>query len=131
MPTVRVEYNPFTNKPVDDAVNELYKDLPYTIAAHLNIEGHDLHDGGVSEKEIIVNLIECDKRDLNTNDIQITIIAHRFEERVARNDEVTKKIGAEINATLRQEVHCGEYDDITFAVSIWLVEMSYVTFGGE
>lgn len=128
MPTVRVEYNPFSSKPdVMAAVNDLYTYLPAIIAPVMNIEGRELHDGGVGESEIIVNLIEYSKRDLNINDIQITVIAHRFEERVARLDEMTQAIRDGVKVTLHASVFGDDYINIKVGISIWLIEMGYAT----
>jgi hypothetical protein len=132
MPTVRIEYNPFSsNGDIEEAVNELYPYLPAIIAPLMNIDGRDLHDGGVSESEIIINLIECSKRDVNINDIQITVIAHNFEERVARVDEITNAIRDGVKTTLHAEIFDGDYINIKVGISIWLVEMGYATINKE
>jgi hypothetical protein len=129
MPTVRLEYNPFSSNPeIEEAVHDLYTELPGIIAPVINIEGCSIHNGGVTESEIIVNIIEYSKRDLNVNDIQITIIAHRFEERVAKIDEMTDVIRDAVKSTLNTDMFYDDYINLKVGVSIWLVEMGYATF---
>lgn len=127
MPTVRLEYNPHSSKPTKEAVLDLYKYLPAIIAPAMNIEGRHVHDGGVGESEIIVNLIEYSKHDLNINDIQITVIAHNFEERVARVDEMTDYIREQVKETQHAKIFDGDYVEMKVGVSIWLVAMGYAT----
>jgi hypothetical protein len=130
MPTVRIEYNPFSNNApegVEVAVYDFYRSLPAIIAPKMNIAGRDLHDGGVGENEILLDVVAYSRFALNVNDIQITVIAHRFEERVARVDEVTDAIRDEVKALLNTEAFGGDYDGITVGVSIWLVDMGYAT----
>lgn len=127
MPTVRLEFNPNSKHPgVYAAVDDIYRQLPAIVAPQMNIEGRELHDGGVGEKEIIVNLFHYSKEDLNINDIQITVIAHRFKERLARLDQMTDAIREGISAILQPEL-ANAYKGMRIAVSVWLLDMGYAT----
>ena len=126
MPTVRIEYQPQPEKwpePIYRAfLKKLADKLPTIIAPEMNINGRDLHDGGVSENEILVDGVEYSHLSRNVNNVQITVIAHRFDERVARLDEVTTAIKNGVLEVLR------DFDrDLTIGISVCLVEMGYAS----
>ena len=124
MPTARIEYQP--DKGYEEIVGHLADDLPRIVAPQMNIGGRELHDGGVGESEILVDAVEYSRFARNINDIQITVIAHRFDERVARLDEATEAVKQGVVEVLR------DFDrNLTVGISIWLVEMGYATIGKE
>jgi hypothetical protein len=121
MPTARIEYQP--DKGYEDIVEHLADELPRIVAPQMNIGDRELHDGGVGESEILVDATEYSRFARNVNSIQITVIAHRFDERVTRLDEATEAIKQGVMEVLR------DFDrNLTVGVSIWLVEMGYATY---
>jgi hypothetical protein len=118
VPTTTIEYDP--TKGYDEILDRLADEIPGIVAPQMNVSGRKLHDGGVSESEIIVRFMEFSPRDRNTNDIQITTRAHRFEERVARCDESTEAIKRGVMNILR------DFDrNIEVGIELDLVEMGY------
>lgn len=125
MPTVRVEYNPYSdNVNVSLVMILVTKRLPSIVAPQMNIEGRELHNGGVSENEIIVNTIPYSRYDQNVNDIQVTIIAHNYKERLQRVDEITEAIRDEILDIIQCEIG-NKHEYMKIAVSVWLIPMGY------
>ena len=124
MPTVRVEYQSFMGYMT--IMDELVDRLPLIVAPQMNIGGRELHDGGVGESEILLDATEYSHFARNVNHVQITVIAHRFDERVARIDEATEAIKQGVLEVLR------DFDrNLTVGISIWLVEMGYATIGKD
>lgn len=120
MPTVRIEYQPA--KGYEDIITRLADELPRITAPQMNVGGRELHDGGVGESEILVDAVEYSRFARNVNSIQITVIAHRFDERVTRLDEATEAIKDGVMETLR------DFDrNLKVGVSVWLIEMGYAT----
>ena len=120
MPTVWIKHKP--EKEYDEILDRLAGEMPSIAAPQMNVSGRELHDGGVGESEIMVEFLEFTPRDRNVNDIQITLIAHRFEERSQRLDDATKAIKEGVMAILR------DFDrNVKVGVSIWLVDMGYAT----
>lgn len=120
MPTVWIKHKP--EKEYDEILDRLADEIPSVAASQMNVSGRDLHDGGVSESEIMVEFLEFTLRDRNINDIQITLVAHRFEERSQRLDDATTAIKEGVMAIL------SEFDrNVKVGVSIWLVDMGYET----
>lgn len=119
MPTIWVKHQPSIHPQLLDRLAE---DLPRIASSQINVEGAELHEGGVGEEEIMIEFMEFSPRDRNVNDIQITMIAHTFSERQARLNEATSAITEGVGSIL---------DDFAFnvkiGVSIWLVEMGYQT----
>jgi len=120
MPTTLIEYKP--DKGYDDILDQLADEMSGIIAPQMNILGRELHDGGVGESEIIVRFIEFSPRDRNINDIQITVRAHRFEERVNRLDVITEVIKQSVMEVLR------DFDrTVNVGIEVDLIEMGYAT----
>lgn len=120
MPTVRIEYKP--DKGYEQIIGCLADDLPKIIAPQMNVRGRELHDGGVGESEILVDATKYSPFARNVNDIQITVIAHPFEERRVRLDEATEEIKKGVMEVLQ------DFDrSVKVGISIWLVEMGYAT----
>jgi len=119
MPTVLIEYKD-DDEGLMFQVIELAAEMPSIVAPHMNIDGRALHDGGVSENEILVDGRAYSAFAVNVNDIQVTVIAHRFDERVAKLDEMTEAIRQGIIGLL---TYNGQ--KLKVGVSIWLVEMGY------
>ena len=63
MPTTTVEYDP--TKGYDEILDWLADEIPGIVAPQMNVSGRKLHDGGVSENEIIVRFMEFSPRDRN------------------------------------------------------------------
>lgn len=61
--------------------------LPRLAAPHLNVEGAPRHEGGVTEKEVIVRLQAGDEEDINVH-----FRAHNFPERVKNDQQRTELI---------------------------------------
>lgn len=66
--------------------------LPRLAAPHLNVEGAPRHEGGVTEKEVIVRLQAGDEEDINAPDINVHFRAHNFPERVKNDQQRTELI---------------------------------------
>ena len=131
MPTVRIEYLP--NRGHEQIIGILADRLPGIVAPQMNIGGRELHDGGVGTSEILVDATAYTVFARNVNDIQITVIAHAFEERKKRIDEATEAVKDGVKAVLADF----EQDRLTYGglslasakigVSIWLIDMGYAT----
>lgn len=120
MPTTRIEYKP--GKGYEQIIERLADEMPRIAAPQMNIGGRELHDGGVGEGEILVDAVEYSQFARNVNDIQITLIAHAFDERRKRLDEATDAIKKGVKDVLR------DFDrNVKVGVSIWLVDMGYAT----
>lgn len=118
MPTVTIEYKP--DKGYDDILDRMADDMPGITAPQMNVEGRELHDGGVGESEIIVRFIAFSSRDRNINDLQVTVRAHRFAERVERIDPITEAIKEGVMGILRDFDRSAEV-----GIEVDLVEMGY------
>lgn len=124
MPNVTVKSKP--DKGYDAILDALAEHLPSIAASLMNIDGSALHEGGVGETEILVEFKEFSPRDRNVNDIQITMVAHAFPERVEKVEESTNQLKRGVMEVLR------DFDrNLVVGVSIWLVEMGYATIGKE
>lgn len=131
MPTVRIEYLP--NRGCEQIIGILADRLPGIVAPQMNIGGRELHDGGVGTSEILVDATAYTLFARNVNDIQITVIAHAFQERKDRLDEATEAVKEGVKAVLADF----ERDILTYGgmslvsvkigVSIWLIDMGYAT----
>lgn len=120
VPTVWIKHKP--EKEYGEILDRLAAEMPGIAAPQVNVSGRDLHDGGVGESEIMVEFLEFTPRDRNVNDIQITLIAHRFKKRRKRRDDATKAIKEGVMNVLR------DFDrNVKVGVSIWLVDMGYET----
>ncbi len=120
MPTVLIQYRP--GQGYEQIIERLADASPGITAPQMNVAGRKLHDGGVSEKEMVVDATEYSRFARNTNDIQLTVIAHAFDERRERVDEATECIKVGVAEILR------DFDrNLKVGVSIWLVEMGYAT----
>ena len=120
MPTALIEYRP--NGEYEPIIERLAAEMPAIAAPQMNIDGRELHDGGVGESEILVDAREYSRFAQNVNHIQITVIAHRFPQRVEKLDEATKAIKEGVMAVL------ADFDrNVTVGISIWLVDMGYET----
>ncbi|MCA9357968.1 hypothetical protein KC902_01770 [Candidatus Kaiserbacteria bacterium] len=122
MPTVLLQYQDRKDVGMRALLNTLAENLPRIIAEQMNIPGHELHDGGVSEKEIIYDAQPYSQYARNTNGLQITVRAHRFEERLARINEMTDAIKEGVVESLR-----GIEQPFKIAVEVDLVDMGYTT----
>lgn len=120
MPTVRIEYKP--NHGYELIIHFLANQLPRIIAPQMNIGGRELHDGGVSTSEILVDATVYTQFARNVNDIQITVIAHAFQERKDRLDEATEAVKEGVKAVLANFDH-----NVKVGISIWLIDMGYAT----
>lgn len=120
MPRIRVKSK--VNKVSGSVLDLLADSLPGNAAPIMNIHGKALHDGGVGETEIMVEFEEFSARDRNVNDIQITIVAHRFPERVAGIEWATKAFQASIESVMKNVSQ-----PLKLGVSIELVDMGYET----
>jgi hypothetical protein len=123
MPTVQVQYQPKNVR--KGIVSNLAYELPKIVAPQMNIDGRTLHDGGVGEKEILVDATAYTAFACNVNDLQITVIAHAFQERKDRLDEATEAIKEGVKKVLAT-FNC----KVKVGVSIWLIDMSYTTIEG-
>ena len=85
MPIVQLRYK--SDRGLEELVGNLAKALPAIIAPQLTVLGSELHDGMVTEKEIIVEVTECSQADINTKDLQITILAHNFPDRIETDEQ--------------------------------------------
>lgn len=120
MPTVKIQYQPARG--YESIVVTLVKEMPGIVFPEMNIAGRELHDGAVGEKEIIVEATEHPNYTRNINHIQVTVIAHAFEERVQRIDQATEAVKQGIMNILR------DFDrNVKVGVSIWLIQMGYAT----
>lgn len=120
MPTVRIEYQP--NKGYEQIIGVLADELPGIVAPQMNIGGRELHDGGVGTSEILVDATTYTQFARNVNDIQITVIAHAFQERKDRLDEATEAVKEGVKTVL------ADFDrNVKVGVSIWLIDMGYAT----
>lgn len=118
MPTVTIEYKP--DKGYDDILDRMADDMPGITAPQMNVQGRELHDGGVGESEIIVKFRPFSPRDRNINDMQITVRAHRFAERVERIDPITEAMKEGVMGILR------DFDrNVEVGIEVDLVEMGY------
>ena len=119
MPTVWVKYR--IEKGYGEILGRLANSLPSIVAPQMNVSGRAVHEGGVGEAEVMVEFLEFSPRDRNINDIQVTVIAHAFDERQSRLDEATEAIREGIAEILRDS------GNVKVGISIWLVEMGYAT----
>ena len=124
MPTVLLQYQDRKDVGMRALLNTLAENLPRIIAEQMNIPGHELHDGGVSEKEIIYDAQPYSQYARNTNGLQITVRAHRFEERLARIDEMAEAIKEGVVKFLRRR---RIEHTLKIAVEVDLVDMGYAT----
>lgn len=85
MPIVQLRYKP--GRDLEELACKLAEALPAIVAPQLSIAGAELHDGMVTQKEIIVEVTEGSQADVNTKDLQITILAHNFPERVETDEQ--------------------------------------------
>ena len=120
MPTVRIEYQP--NKGYEQIIGVLADELPGIVAPQMNIGGRGLHGGGAGKSEVLVDATAYTQFARNVNDIQITVIAHAFQERKDRLDEATEAVKEGVKAVL------ADFDrNVKVGVSIWLIDMGYAT----
>jgi len=118
MPLVRIKYAP--PKGYDEIVDSFVREIPGIVAPQMNILERKLHDGGVGVREILVECFEFSPRDRNVDGIQITVIAHPFEERCGRREKITKAITKDVGKVL------SDFDrNARVSVYVWLVEMEY------
>jgi len=122
MPTVLLQYQDDNDIGMRILLNTLADSLPKIVAEQMDIPDRALHDGGVSEKEIIFDAQPYSKFARNTNGLQITIRAHCFEDRLARIDQIANIIKLDIIAALRGIEHPHK-----IAVEVDLVDMGYDT----
>lgn len=131
MPTVLVEYkhSPYVKdlelSPVGKTASPIrcvVDALPEILAPLLTVAGREIHDGGVTEKEIIVDARQYSHFARNINDIQVTVRAHRFEDRINRLDEITNSIRQSMHSVLRQ-FDC----DLDIGIEVDLVDMGYAS----
>lgn len=122
MPTVLLQYQDRKEVGLKILLNTLAENLPRIVAGQMNISGRELHDGGVSEQEIIYDAQPYSRYARNTNGLQITVRAHRFEERLARIDEIADAIKEGVIKSLRGIEHT-----LKIAVEVDLVDMGYTT----
>ncbi|MFT5036692.1 MAG: hypothetical protein ACI9VM_000255 [Candidatus Azotimanducaceae bacterium] len=124
MPTIAVKSQP--DKDYDAILDALADHLPSIAAPLMNIDGSALHEGGVGEAEILVEFTEFSPRDRNVNNIQITMVAHAFPQRVDEVEKSTEQLKQGVMEVLR------DFDrNLVVGISIWLVEMGYTTIGKE
>ena len=79
MPIVTLRYKP--NRELEHLVERLAKELPNIVASNLTLSERERHDGQVAPEDIIVNVNEGGKFDVNAPDLQMMIDAHDFPER--------------------------------------------------
>ncbi len=122
MPTVLLQYQDPEEVGMRILLNTLADNLPRIVAEQMNIPDRELHGGGVSEKEIIFDAQPYSQYARNTNKLQITVRAHRFEERLTRIDEMTNSIMEGVVESLLGIEH-----PFKIAVEVDLVDMGYTT----
>lgn len=81
MPIVSLRYKP--NRDLERLVEGLAQALPNIVASNLTLSERERHDGQVTSDDIIVNVTEGGKFDVNAPDLQLMIDAHDFPERKA------------------------------------------------
>lgn len=119
MPNVKVDYSSRVSRLV---LHHLSDKLPRIVASEMNVSGRRLHDGGVGLREIIVKFREQSEFDRNVNEIQITVYAHNFEERVKRHKQIKDSIlsGVQHELDYMQCTH-------STAVEVRLIPIEYGT----
>ncbi len=95
--------------------------LPRLAAPHLNVEGAPRHEGGVTEKEVIVRLQIGDDEDINAPDINVHFRAHNFPERV-KNDQQRTEL---IHDDCRKLLDWNEATDTSLSVELELANLGY------
>lgn len=130
MPTALIEYRQkfegFSETTQEALLRKLANELPYIVAPQLNIVGRKLHNGGVGESEIIVDAREYSRFARNVNDIQITVRAHCYKERVERINFITGGIRRGVMEVMHDFGHNGK-----IGIEVDLIEMGYATIGKE
>jgi len=106
-----------------DWVARLVPVLPGLIAPHFNIEGTKLHEGGVSENEIIIRLQKGSEYDCNAPDLNLFMRAHQFEGRV----EQCQNNSQLIHNAIRAELDAVDRRDVSLSVEIIICELGYAS----
>lgn len=123
MPIVEVKYN---FKPdMLKVVRVLTPRLPGIIAQGLNIPNREDKQGRVTPDDIIIHCTENGELDINTKDIEITVYAHSFPERLVNFEERKDSIMKYIDNVLRQYA-----PNVSGFVWIFLLESEFGKFKG-
>ncbi len=70
--------------------------LPAILATHLSVEGAEVHEGALTEKEIIVHVERLERPDINGPDFQILVFAHDYRKRKKTLEARKDAIAAEV-----------------------------------
>jgi len=94
MPTVLLKYK--GTEECQRVALELIPKIPGIVAPLMNIEGRELHDGGVGEDEIMVEPWQFSPFALNVKDIRIVVEAHNYPERIRLADNAAYSITEQV-----------------------------------
>lgn len=97
--------------------------LPGLIAPHFNIEGAELHEGGVTEDEIIIRLLKGSEYDRNAPDLNLFMRAHQFEGRAEQCQDNSQAI----HDAIRAELDAAGRTDVSLSVEIIICELGYAS----
>lgn len=98
MPFVTMRYK--RSRVTSSFVDMLAHELPRIIAPHLSLGGRERNEGLVTPDDIMVQCEEGGPYDVNTKDIQISILAHDFPERVVNLESRKEAILEGIRAVM-------------------------------
>jgi len=97
--------------------------LPGIIAPHFNIEGAELHEGGVSADEIIIRLQQGSEYDRNAPYLNLFMRAHQFPGRTEQCQGNT----VAIHDAIRAELDVANRSDVSLSVEIIICELGYAS----
>lgn len=97
--------------------------LPGLIAPHFNIEGAELHKGGVTADEIIIYLQKGSPYDLNAPDLNLFMRAHQFPGRTEQCQDNSEAI----YDAIRAELDAAGCTDVSLSVEIIICELGYAS----
>ena len=100
--------------------------LPELIAPRFNIEGAELHEGGVTEREVIIRLQKGSEYDRNAPDLNLFLRAHQFSGRTEQCQDNTVALHDAIRADL--DANGGAM--LSLSVEIIICELGYASSTG-
>lgn len=110
------------------AAVELARAIPSLSAQYLNVKGSLLHEGGVTEDEVIVRVQTGSEWDHNAPNINIHIRAHNFPERVENDQERAELIHDACRIYLDQTIG----KDTSLSIELELANLGYkASYPGE